>query len=165
MAIATLTLSSCDEADDYDIAYNLEGIWQGSLGQAYYDQFGEGYDNWETEFRFYTSADATSGTGVEIDYNPNAWSRYQQYYFKWNVAYGDIYLYFSDGQNLVLHDYRMSSNRLQGSLRTMSGTYVADLDLVRTDYWPWNDSYAKGTRATGTATPEGPRRTFEGLKR
>ena len=151
--IATLsfTFTSCDDNNDYDEAATLNGIWQGSLGSAYYDQYGSGYDYQETEFRFYNDGDenynSTSGTGTEIDYNPNNYQAYTYYDFRWNIAYGVIYLYYSNGDNLVIRDYSLSGSRLHGYLETTNGQTVAELDLEKTSYWPWSN-YAKQNNFT-----------------
>lgn len=149
-ALVTLVFSSC-ETDDFDTAANLNGTWRGSLGQYYNTVYGTGYSEWETEFRFENYAGntgaSTSGQGVEIDFDPDYWSDYKYYEFRWEVAYGNIYLHYSNGDELVIRNYSMSGDRIRGVLETYDGIFVANLDLYRTSYWPWGSSYAKGTRA------------------
>ncbi|MGI6232004.1 MAG: hypothetical protein ACOYJF_04020 [Prevotella sp.] len=166
LSMAALVLASC-ESDDYDTADTLNGIWQGSLGTYYADQYGEAYSEWSTEFRFYTNDGyTTSGVGVEIDYNPyNPYSGYYTYEFKWEVAYGNIYLHFSNGDELVIRDYSLSDSYLRGYLETYDGVKIAQLSLERSSYWPWDDdyySYAKETRAAADSTVANP---HEGVKR
>jgi hypothetical protein len=160
-AIVTLTFTSCEQDDDFAISSNLEGIWQGSLGQYYDSFYGSDYGYLETEFRFANYSDnSTSGEGVQIDYDPDAWSQYKEYPFRWNVAYGNIYLHYEDGTEMVLRDYSMSGSRLRGTLELQSGEFAMDLDLVHTDYWPWGSSYAKSTRAAKDSVTI-PNRTFK----
>lgn len=152
LALMALTFTSC-EGDDFDTAANLNGTWRGSLGQYYSTVYGDGYAEWETEFRFEnysgTTGASTSGYGEEIDFDPDYWSDYKYYDFRWEVAYGNIYLHYSNGDELVIRNYSMSGDRIRGVLETIDGVFVANLNLYRTSYWPWDAGYAKGTRAGG----------------
>lgn len=171
LGLLTFALSSCDPYyvgdyyDDYNTAAVLNGTWHGSLGQYYYnDIYGEGYGEWETEFRFDNFDGSTrTGEGLEVDYDPDFWSDYKAYPFVWEVANGNIYLDYDNGDRLVIRSYRLTDSRLSGRLETLNGIFVANLSLVRTSYWPWNISYAKGTRAAKDLKV-GQKRNFENLK-
>ena len=150
LGVLSFMVTSCDSNDDFDTAAVLNGTWHGSLGQYYSDVYGDGYEEWETEFRFNNyNENATSGDGVEVDYDPGSMGNYKYYDFRWNVAYGNIYLYYENGDELVIRNYSLSNHRLRGELETTEGVSVANIDLERTSYWPWDDSYnAKSTRST-----------------
>ena len=149
IGLLSMTMISCDPYDDYDVTSILHGTWHGSLGQYYVNIYGQDYAEWETEFRFNAYNDgSTSGEGIEIDYNPNSWQSYEYYDFTWKVANGNIYLDYYNGDRLVIRDYNLSDSWLSGRLETLDGYVVANLNLDRTSYWPWDSYYAKGTRAT-----------------
>lgn len=163
MALCSLALTSCDDDNDIEVATNLNGVWRGAISTSYYSDnyyqyYGDlQYNEWATEFRFYSYdgsyGTSTSGEGVEVDYDTDYYNQYYKvYYFKWNVAYGNIYLYFENGENLVIRNYRMTSSHLQGDLETSDGVYVATINLRSTNDWFWDTSYAKGTRATQDST-------------
>lgn len=160
LAILSMSFSACDY-DDVDRATVLNGTWHGSLGQYYSTVYGDGYDEWETEFRFATYDDySMRGEGVEVDYDPDMWSDFKYYDFNWEVVNGSIYLYYRNGDRLMIRDYQLSDYRLSGILETMDGYEVARLDLGRTSYWPWGNSYAKNTRA-GIDAHAGIKRNFK----
>ncbi len=153
LSLTAFTMTSCEDDNDDAIAYTLDGIWQGSLGQTYYydNYYGYGYDyeEMDTEFRFYNSAGSTSGTGVEIDYVQGYWTTYYKVYeFKWNVAYNNIYLYFANGEELVIRDFSLSSNYLSGILETSDRYRVASLRLRKTNDWYWDSYYAKDNKSS-----------------
>ncbi len=79
LAITAISFTSCEaNRDDFDISENLDGYWYGSLGQYYETVYGKGYEEWETEFQFHNySPRASSGEGVEIDYDPSNHNRYK----------------------------------------------------------------------------------------
>lgn len=165
LAVLALSFSACEPADDADRAATLNGTWHGSLGQYYSTVYGDEYAEWETEFRFENyngdTGIGTSGQGVEIDYDPRAWSsRYKYYDFRWEVTYGNIYLHYANGDELVIRNYRLSDSSLVGQLETYNGKFVANLNLGRTSYWPWGGGYAKSTRASED-THAGQKRNFE----
>lgn len=152
LACVPLLFTSCDDDDDFEVAAALEGTWHGVIStDYYYSNYGQ--TDWETEFRFYNYGDddysSTSGEGVEIDYDPDEWSDYSYYEFKYEVAYGNIYFHFSNGEELVLRNYSLTENTLDGDFETVDGEFQAAISLDRTSYWPWTN-YAKATRASGT---------------
>lgn len=150
-------MTSCQPDDDFEVAATLDGYWEGELSTGYYYNNYGAY-NWATIFEFdsYAPGVSTSGTGVEIDYSPSYYSQNRYYYFKWEVAYGNIYLHFDNGEELVIRDYMISGNRLRGDLETPQGELVGSLNLVRTDYLPWTR-----TRSSDVVKPQmGGKRSF-----
>ena len=66
--LSALTLTSCDE--DTETAYDLDGIWQGTINGNYYqDRYGY-TESWDTEIRFYQNGDfSRGGSGEERDWD------------------------------------------------------------------------------------------------
>jgi hypothetical protein len=148
IALMCMGLTSCFEEDD-ELAAELNGTWHGVLGTYYYSHiYGSSYQEWETEFHFdVSSGNATSGTGMQIDYDPDEWSAYKYYSFTWRVIDGSIALYFSTGDQWVLREFALTDNTLGGTLESVSGDKIGEISLTRTSYWPWSSSSAKATRA------------------
>lgn len=145
---AALTTTSCEEEyNDFDQSIALNGIWQGTLStDYYYDNYGS--NTWQTEFRFAVDREgATSGTGIEIDYNPMRYQDYRYYNFRWMVVYGNIFLYFENGESLVIRDYRMNNQYLEGYLETNEDNpyLIGRIRLTKTSYWPWDDALSRAT--------------------
>lgn len=139
--MALMAFTSCDWVGDEDayIAYDITGRWVGQLSEVYYNRF-----NWSvrdreysTMFEFY-QGDRYSGRGREVDYDH--YGTVKSYNFRWFVEYGNIYLQYADGTELVIDGYYVRNNHLYGS--TYDGSI--QINLVRYDYYddPWSyDSY------------------------
>lgn len=137
--MAILLLSSCNWSHDDDayIAYDITGRWVGQLSEYYYDRFDwrvKGY-TYSTMFEFY-QGDRYGGRGREVDYDH--YGNYRTYNFRWTVEYGNIYLNYSDGTELVIDGYFVRNNHLYG--KTYNGSL--EIDLIRYDYSydPWVSS-------------------------
>jgi hypothetical protein len=65
---------------------------------------------------------------------------YQTYNFRWYVEYGNIYIRYSDGTELVIDGYYIRNNHLYG--KTYDGSM--EVYLTRYDYYDgylWDDGY------------------------
>ena len=106
--MATMAFSSCDWVNDDDayIAYDITGRWVGQLSQIYYNQFDWTVREHEytTMFEFY-QGDRYGGRGREVDYSRY---EYQIYNFRWYVEYGNIYIQYTDGTELIIDGYYWS---------------------------------------------------------
>lgn len=135
--LSALTLTSCDE--DAEMAYDLDGIWQGTINGNYYqDRYGY-TENWDTEIRFYQNGDfSRGGTGEERDWNYRG--RCYSSRFDWKVRNGRIYLYYDDGYNIVIDRYdlywRSNTQRFRGYFEDFdTGDQLASFDLVKVVDW------------------------------
>lgn len=135
--LSALTLTSCDE--DAEMAYDLDGIWKGTINGNYYqDRYGY-TENWDTEIRFYQNGDfSRGGTGEERDWNYRG--RCYTSYFDWRVNNGRIYLYYDDGYDIVIDRYdlywRSNTQRFRGYFEDFdTGDQLASFDLVKVVDW------------------------------
>ena len=158
MLMAMMTMTSCERDSDADLAYDLEGVWQGSIQGNYYS-YRRGSNDYDTEISF-TRRDSYGGTGYEIDYNYRT-GRYIRNYFDWTVRNNRIILDYDDGYSVIVHDYEVYSVRgvlrLKGYFQDYdTGEDLAYFDLVKVvdsdDYY--YDRYDYYSRTRGTA-PDG----------
>ena len=100
--VMMLAFTSCDE--DAALAYDLEGVWQGSIvGEYYHHRYGD--NDYDTEIMFSQRGSwYNGGTGYEIDRNYRT-GRYTKNYFEWSVSRGRIYLRYDDGSEVVIRDF------------------------------------------------------------
>lgn len=144
---ATAMFTACDE--DAEKAYDLNGIWEGTInGQYYYDRY-QSNESWDTEICFVQDGDfSRGGYGTERDYSNNS-SYYTENDFDWEVSNGRIYLYYDDGYEVVIDDYdiysRGNSLRFRGYfVNNKTGESLASFDLIKTEDWSDRSaSYAK----------------------
>jgi len=135
-AMLSFSLVGCDE--DEEIAYTLEGTWQGDMYVSYaYD--GYIYDAAYSEICFlrdpYTYS---SGQGYWVDYYSNAPWDYVANHIEWNVRNGIIQVYFVEDRSYVeIADYRLSDNYFTGTIYD-GGSYV-DFRLRHVSSPNWND--------------------------
>lgn len=136
MAVFTMTaLTSCDR--DSDIAYDLDGIWQGTIiGNYYADRYGTTRTDYDTEIRFYQDGVfSRGGTGYEID--RESWTgRISQFDFEWRVRDGRIYITYDDGYRVVIRDwetyYVNNTMRFRGYFDDYeTGEQMASFNLVK----------------------------------
>lgn len=105
LLLCTLTLSSCISEDE-QIAYNLEGVWQGEIR--------DGRDRYDVTMAFEIDGNdynGMRGRGYEID---RGWySRNTEVGFSWVVRGGNIYIVYDDGTRVVVDYDRLpyTSNR------------------------------------------------------
>lgn len=139
LTLLTLALAGCT-SDDVDQAYDLDGIWQGTINGNYYqDHFNSG-GSWDTEISFVQEDDySRSGYGRERDYSHSD-GTYNEVGFTWEVRGGVIYMSYDDGYTIIIEDYEIYST---GSTLRFKGTFVdadtreaiASFNLVKTDNW------------------------------
>ena len=135
--LSALTLTSCDE--DTETAYDLYGIWQGTINGNYYqDRYGY-TESWDTEIRFYQDGDfSRGGSGEERDWDYRG--KCYSSRFDWKVRNGRIYLYYDDGYNIVIDRYdlywRSNTQRFRGYFEDFdTGDQLASFDLVKVVDW------------------------------
>ena len=137
LIITALTMTSCDE--DTETAYDLDGIWQGTINGSYYqDRYGNS-ERWDTEIRFYQNGDfSRGGSGEERDWDYRG--RCYRSYFDWKVRNGRIYMYFHDGYDVVIRDYDLyntgSTQRFRGYFESPDGrTDLGAFSLSKVANW------------------------------
>ena len=135
--LSALTLTSCDE--DTETAYDLDGIWQGTINGNYYqDRYGY-TERWDTEIRFYQDGDfSRGGSGEERDWDYRG--KCYSSRFDWKVRNGRIYLYYDDGYNIVIDRYdlywRGNTQRFRGYFENFNtGEQMASFDLMKVTDW------------------------------
>ena len=135
--LSALTLTSCDE--DAEMAYDLDGIWKGTINGNYYqDRYGY-TESWDTEIRFYQYGDfSRGGSGEERDWDYRG--KCYSSRFDWKVRNGRIYLYYDDGYNIVIDRYdlywRSNTQRFRGYFEDFdTGDQLASFDLVKVVDW------------------------------
>lgn len=148
------SMTSCDD-DDADQAYDMNGIWQGTIQGNYYEDryHSNGYD---TEIQFVQEGVFShGGYGMEIDYPHDPHLPISQVMFDWTVRDGRIYLDYEDGYRVIIRDYELYSAGRSTHFRGYfddyhTGGQLASFDLIKisdeTDL-----SYAKKHRADFSA--------------
>lgn len=133
-ALMMTTLTSCDK--DVSLAYDLDGIWSGTIiGDYYYDRYHSRETVYDTEIRFDQRGDfSRGGTGYQVDYYHGR--LYREFYFEWKVRDQRIYIYYDDGYDVVIRDYELydvgSTSHFRGYFDdTYDGTPTASFDLVK----------------------------------
>lgn len=102
MAVVAMTaFTSCDE--DHALAYDLEGIWEGTIVGEYYNQhYGRAMTEiYDTQIYFERTY-GTSGTGWERTYSSRGHSEVR---FDWGVRNGRIYMEYYDGYRILIDRY------------------------------------------------------------
>lgn len=134
--IAMTTMTSCDE--DAALAYDLEGVWQGTItGNYYYDRYRVQSNDYDTEIMFRQISWETGGTGYEIDRRYGSRS-YSKTYFDWKVRNGKIYIEYDDGYRVIVRDfetYRMGGRmRFRGYFDNYdTGEQMAAFSLIKVE--------------------------------
>ena len=154
MAVLTMTgFTSCDS--DVDLAYDLDGIWQGTIvGNYYYDRYGTTYTDYDTEICFYQDGSfSRGGTGYEID-RDNTTGRYTRSNFDWTVRNGRIYLSYDDGYDVIIRDYETytmgNAMRFRGYFEDYrTGEQLASFNLIKVSE---RYSYAKNMAVSDSIT-------------
>lgn len=143
-AFAAISFTSCT-SDDIDQAYNINGIWQGSIQGNYYgDRYNES-GSWDTEIQFVQDGDfSRGGYGTEVDYSYDT-GRTMRSDFDWEVRNGEIYMDYDDGYRIIIHDYDLytsgSSMRFRGYFEDYdTGDALASFNLIKISNWT---DYAK----------------------
>lgn len=129
MAMATLvTLTSCEEEDDYIAQQLRQGDWQGYIGAYYSDRWGISGSTYATVMRFESRGSYyTSGRGYELNYNVNSPHRdYACSSFKWFIVDGEITLLYDDDvwTPIYIVDYSLGSSWFRGRIYTPSNQRI-----------------------------------------
>lgn len=150
LTVTAISMTSCDD-DDADQAYDMNGIWEGTIqGDYYADRFLD--SGYYTEIHFVQEgAFASGGYGVENDYPWDRSKPFVQVEFEWKVRDGRIYLVYEDGYRVVINDYEMYSVNGRMHFRGYfenydTGERLASFDLMKTADEPGYD-YAKKHKA------------------
>lgn len=142
--MALVSFTSCDS--DEMRGYELSGEWQGD-----FDMYYEIYCNVHGIDRYYAdktyleftpySNTYSAGTGYQVDFYYDTDSPYDEvyHYFKWEIQYGNIYLYYHDESewNTVLRDYRLTSDNFSGYF----GDTNASFSLYKLSGYNWRRGY------------------------
>lgn len=137
MAMTTFTMTSCDEDDD--IAYTLDGVWEGNMYmQSTWN--GRVYKSSESVLQFdqdpYRYA---QGTGRWIDYYSDAPWDYYASYIDWRVINGEIQIYSrKEGVTYYISNYRLNGRYFEGNIDDGYNEPVY-FELVKIDSRNWND--------------------------
>ncbi len=149
MAFAALSLTACDD-DDVDQAYDMNGIWQGTIEGGFYDyRFGTAA-GWDTEIQFVQRGDfSRGGEGLERDYSVRT-GRVVTSYFDWEVRNGKILMEYEDGLRVIIRDYELYSGRSGARFRGYfenyyTGETMASFNLVKVGVWTdWAKKHPTG---------------------
>lgn len=135
LSLTVLSLTSCLD-DDVDQAYDMNGIWQGTIqGNYYADRFHS--NDYDTEIQFVqTGTFNAGGRGVEIDYPRDPRQPYYEVEFDWEVRNGKIYLDYYDGYRVIIRDYELytvgNGMRFRGYFDDYdTGQPLASFELVK----------------------------------
>lgn len=136
LAMLSLSLTSCDE--DANIAYTLDGSWEGDM----YVMYGR-HQAMYSEITFDAGWD--SGDGYWVDYyDGNYWGgrNYVANHIHWSVRNGNIYIHFiEEDSNVVIYDYSLGDHYFSGYIEAENGNR-ARFRLTRTSgYGDWDDYY------------------------
>lgn len=151
MAVLTMTTFSSCESDE-QIAYDLNGEWEGYMGETYYDHWGyENYSEYYTVMRFYRDGGrnytygATTGEGEQIDYVDG--NRYRTYHrtFRWEVDWNIIYIYYDNGEKVRIANFDINGRYFTGRMKYVNryGEVIseANFDFRKTTDFNWNQYY------------------------
>lgn len=144
-AVVAVSMTSCMD-EDVDQAYDMNGIWQGTIqGNYYSDRYYSRDNSWDTEIQFVQDGDfSNGGYGVEIDYSYNTGRSYRSDFY-WEVRNGRIIIDYDDGYTVSIRDYDLYSvgngMRFRGYLDDYrTGEQLASFNLVKISDWT---DYAK----------------------
>lgn len=159
------TLTSCNWlTEDEDIAYTLEGTWQGNMyikstwgGRTYSSTYSE-VTFLKDPYRY------SSGEGYWVDYYSNAPWDYVANHITWSVDYGTIRVHFvEDGNNITIRSFRLNDNRFSGWIEDGSNdvefylTHTSSPNWNRYTHWgydSWSNDYyySRATRSVANDT-------------
>lgn len=175
--VTALSFTGCEKDDFIDtnkaIAYDLNGIWSGTVAQTYFTHRWGGRGVQEiTEYQdvdieFYTNPYRyAKGTGVEYDYTYiNEYTGRCEYVkcdFDFEVRGRNIYIHYYDGYDkfsdsyIAIYNFRLNGNIFDGEFHDYhTGEYVASFSFDKIDnwrynrgdyYWEWNWTRAGGVK-------------------
>lgn len=178
VALLSISLTSCDE--DADVAYALDGAWQGNV---YVTSKWDGYTYRASYSEVQFNSGYDSGTGYWVDYYSDAPWDYIANHIRWKVRNGNIYIHFNEeNSDVVIYDYHLDDYHFSGSLASNgSDDYISfslqhisspnwySYDYYGSEGWysDWYDDwygygygYYYGKKATRGGNPEGVVRSF-----
>ena len=132
--LAMTAFTSCDS--DTMLAYDLDGVWEGTINGDYYSNHYGGYNDYDTQIMFHQrGAWGSGGTGYEID-RDNTTGRYTRSNFDWTVRNGRIYLSYDDGYDVIIRDYETytmgNAMRFRGYFDDYrTGEQLASFNLIK----------------------------------
>lgn len=145
--MALVTFTSCE---DEEIAYDLEGTWEGRVFD-YSEWDGGTYSITRSVIEFYlgTFRLVVRGNGHWLDFYEKGGPREFVYYnFRWNVDNQVIYINFNeDGTQYQILNYHLSKNRFWGTMYEYRNGqkvgYSHDFELYHTSSpnWDYYDDY------------------------
>ncbi|MBR7017555.1 MAG: hypothetical protein IKH99_01765 [Prevotella sp.] len=143
VAMLSFTFVSCDQDDD-DIAWNLQGIWEGEVRGHYYDRYGHGTTYNYARIEFYQNPNSyASGEGREIDFSDRSYYT-EVVHFYFTVERGTIYISYDDGTDVAITNYHLFSDEFTGEFRDYhNGRTLAYFNFARVNSWRtnWNSYY------------------------
>ena len=112
IALMSISFTSCD--DDSDIAYTLDGTWNGNMSVEYGN-----YDAVYSVIHFDQTDGIYSGTGYWIDYYQGDYWHGNNYIanrIRWTVRNKSIYIDFLDenSNGAIISDYALSDRKFSG---------------------------------------------------
>ena len=140
LAALPMVFTSCEQDDD-DIAFTMDGVWYGQVASEYFTyRYGSNVDYTDVIFEFWHDRyDYARGTGREVDYYGYGYS--EVVYFDYEVRGGIIYLFYEDGTEVRISNYRLFGDEFRGDFHdARNGRWLASFDLVR-DYDGWDYRY------------------------
>lgn len=155
-AAALVSFTSCDP--DESRGMDLSGEWKGNFGMYYevtcrihgVDRFYA--DQTYIKFLPYENTYA-AGTGYQVDYYYNPDSPYDEvyHYFRWQIDYGQIRLYYRDEAewDTTIRDYSLSHNYFSGYFDYSDSAFkLAKLSDFHWSYYDdyWNSGYYEHDR-------------------
>lgn len=139
LAMTTFTLAGCNTEDD-DIAYTLDGVWEGNMYMQSTDRYGHVYKANESLLQFDQDPFRyAQGTGRWIDYYSDAPWDYFASYIDWRVINREIQIYSrNEGRTYYIYDYRLNGRRFSGYIDDGQNQPVY-FELVKTASRNWDD--------------------------
>ena len=137
--VASASLASCTD-DDSEQAYDMNGIWEGTITGNYDADRYHGDNQWDTEIQFVQDGDfARGGYGTEVDYNYST-RQVVRSNFNWEVRNGRILMDYDDGYRIVIRDYELYSvgrgQRFRGYFEDWdTHESIASFNLVKKSDW------------------------------
>ena len=139
----TCALTSCDWlTEDEDIAYTLEGTWQGEMyikstwGSRTYNSTYSEVTFLKDPYRY------SNGDGYWVDYYSDAPWDYVANHITWRVDFGDIVVWFrEEGTTVRIRDYRLNNDHFRGWLQDGENDVKFDLIHISSPNWSYYDHW------------------------
>lgn len=137
LIVTALTFISCQD-DDEQLAYYLDGVWEGMIE--------DGQQRYDTTFKFYQEGGIYSSHGYGEEYD-SGWRAGTSYVgFDWSIRNGDIAIVYRNNPNYEIHNVYIDYDQLPASgnigarfsgymVDARSGQRVASFYLIKTGNW------------------------------